>query len=361
MKKNIINTHVLTGCFCFISLLIIASGCSKNPVNALKDFKQTNLVANNDEYDAARIDPAFLNGWGIAFGPTGAAWVSAANTGLSEVWDKSGNILIPAVTIPGPDEASVGGHPSGHLFNPTNDFKLSNGNPAKFIFAGLDGVISGWNGGPGALSAIDDSKSHAVYTGIALAADNGANFLYVANFSAGKVDVYDNNWNEVEKPFSDPYISHNYSPFNIQAIGDTLFVTYAQVGNDGREVKAPGAGYVDAYNADGLLLRRFAAQGALNAPWGVTKAPDGFFDGMNMGHIHDALLVGNFGDGHINVYDRFGNFIGPIRSKGKALEIEGLWGISFAPTTATSVNPNRLYFAAGPDDEADGLFGYVSK
>ncbi len=361
MKKNNLNTYAFTGFICLIFLLAIAPGCSKNPVNALKDFKQVNLVANNDEYDAARIDSAFLNGWGLAFGPTGAAWVSAANTGLSEVWDKSGNILLPAVTIPAPGDAGTGGHPSGQLFNPTNDFKLSNGNPARFIFAGLDGVISGWNGGPGALSAIDDSKSHAVYTGIALAADNGANFLYVANFSAGKVDIYDNNWNEVEKSFSDPYIPHGYSPFNIQAIGDTLYVTYAKVGSDGREVKAPGEGFVDIYKADGSLLKRFAAQGVLNAPWGIAKAPDSFFDGMNMGTIHNALLIGNFGDGHINVYDRSGNLIGPLRSRGRTLEIDGLWGISFAPATATSVNPNWLYFAAGPDDEADGLFGYISK
>ena len=361
MKKNILNTHVLTGFICLASLLIIASGCIKNPVNELKDFNQVNFVANNNEYSAARVDPSFINGWGLAFGPTGAAWVSVANSGLSEVWDKSGNVLIPAVTIPAPGDAGSGGHPSGQLFNATSNFKLSNGNPAKFIFAGLDGVISGWNGGPAALTAIDDSKSHAVYTGIALASDEGVNFLYVANFSAQKIDVYDTSWAEVEKPFKDIYLPSGYSPFNVQTINNLLYVMYAKVGANGEEEKGAGEGYVDIYKPNGHLVKRFITKGALNAPWGIVQAPDDFFNGMNMPLIHNAILVGNFGDGHINVYDNAGKCIGPLRSKGKALEIDGLWGIAFAPATATSVNPNWLYFAAGPDDEENGLFGYVSK
>ena len=73
-----------------------------------------------------------------------------------------------------------------------------------FIFAGLDGVISGWNGGASAVVALDDSKSGAVYTGIAMAQDAGSNFLYAANFSAGKIDVYDKDWAEVNKPFHGP-------------------------------------------------------------------------------------------------------------------------------------------------------------
>jgi uncharacterized protein (TIGR03118 family) len=359
MKTIFINKHIQVICVC-LSLLIMVPACRKiEEVRELKDFKQVNLVANNDEYNAVRIDPMFQNGWGLSFSPTGIAWVSAANTGLSEVWDQSGNIILPAVTIPGPGDAGTGGHPSGQLFNSTTGFKLSNGNPARFIFAGLDGVISGWNGGSAALKAIDDSKEGAIYTGIALASDKGANFLYLANFGEGTIDVYDSNWVEVEKPFKDPNIPSGYGPFNIQAVGNVLYVMYAK-DNNGEEETGLGKGYVDVYKPNGTLIKRFASNGALNAPWGVTAAPDEFFSGMGMPAIHNAILVGNFGDGHINVFDQHGNFIGQLRSKGKAIEIDGLWGISFLPSTASG-NPDWLYFASGPDDEADGLFGYITK
>ena len=307
---------VVAGWLLLISTMVIAPGCRKNP-KVLKDFNQVNLVANNDEYGAStRIDPAFLNGWGMSFSPGGTVWVSAANTGLSEVWDVSGNIVLPAVTIPTVGDAATGGHPSGQVFNATGGFKLANGNPARFIFAGLDGVISGWNGGPAAVAAIDDSPSGAVYTGITLASDGGANFLYVANFSAGKIDVYDSLWAEVEKPFKDPFLPSGYSPFNIRAIGDWLYVMYAKVGADGDEDKGPGNGIVDIYKTDGSFVKRFASGGALNAPWGVAQAPDAFWaSDMDMPKIPNAILVGNFGDGRINVYDQWGHFIGLIRSK----------------------------------------------
>jgi uncharacterized protein (TIGR03118 family) len=343
-------------------VLITAPGCRKNP-KELKDFNQVNLVANTDEYNAARIDPALQNAWGMSFAPGGTLWVSVANTGLSEVWNPTtGAIVLPAVTIPTVGDAAMGGHPSGQLFNPSGGFKLPNGNPARFIFAGLDGIISGWNGGPAAVTAVDDSKDHAVYSGIALAADGGNNFLYVANFSEGKIDVFDSTWAEVDKPFKDPWLPAGYSPFNIRLLGNWLYVMYDKVGSDGREEKGPGKGFVDIFKTNGSFVKRFASNGPLNAPWGIEKAPQGFFDAdMDMGNVENAILVGNFGDGHINVYDESGHFIGPIRAKHKALVIDGLWAISFAPVTATTVNPNWLFFAAGPDEEADGLVGYITK
>ena len=356
------NLFLTAGWTFLVALLLTAPGCRKDP-KALKDFTQVNLVANNDKYgDTTRVDPAFLNGWGMSFSPGGTIWVSAANTGLSEVWNKTGGIQLAAVMIPGAGDAVSVGHPSGQVFNGTTGFRLLNGNPARFIFAGLDGVISGWNGGPTAVKAIDDSPSGAVYTGIALGSSGGANFLYVANFSAGKIDVYDSLWAEIEMPFTDPALPAGYSPFNIRLIGDWLYVNYAKVGADGDEEKGAGLGYVDIFKTDGSFVHRFASNGPLNAPWGIEKAAPGFFDtDMDMGNVTDAILVGNFGDGRINVYDKSGHFIGPLRSKHKPLVIDGLWGISFAPVTATAVNPNWLYFAAGPEDEADGLFGYITK
>lgn len=352
---------VLTGWLLLIAIILIIPGCKKNaPIALIQDFKQVNLVANNDKYAAARIDPTFINGWGIAFGATGAAWVSAEGAGYSTVWDKDGNQIIPSVTIPSAGDIAMGGHPTGQVFNSSADFNLPNGRPAKFIFAGDDGIISGWNGGPAAVTTIDDSQSGASYTGIATASADGKNYLYLANFSAHKIDVYDKDWVELTKVgFKDPNLPTEYSPFNIQNVGGKLYVMYAKVGPNGDEVKGHGLGIVDIYWPNGKLDRRFVTGAALNAPWGVTAAPTAFWGSGS--DVSNAILIGNFGDGRINVYNQSGHYIGPLLSDNKPLEIDGLWGISFGPVTATAINPGWLYFAAGPDGEADGLFGYITK
>ena len=350
-------------------LLMVISSCKKeitqtgleesySKVNkTLKDFKQVNLVGDNDEYSPARIDANLVNGWGIAISPNGFFWVSAEGTGTSVIYDQDGGEVRPPVSIPSPTSAS-GGHPSGQVFNPTPDFVLSNGTKAFFIFAGLDGVISAWNpaAGNSAITVINEPGD--VYSGIAIAQDGGANFLYVAAFSEHKVEVYDGNFQEVEKPFIDPDIPTEYSPFNIQNIGGKLYVMYAKFNEEeGEEETGSGLGYVDIFNPDGSLVKRLVSKGQLNAPWGVAWAPASFF-GENG---QSAILIGNFGDGHINAYSEDGHFLGQLRGHGKPIVIEGLWGISFPPATATSINPNRLYFAAGPDDEEEGLFGYITK
>lgn len=328
------------------------------PPQQLKDFTQVNLVGDNDEHNPAHTDPNLVNGWGISFPASGPAWVSTEGTGKSLVLNGDGTpVAISPVRIPGAGAATVG-HPTGQVFNSTTDFKLPNGNPARFIFAGADGVIAGWNGGSTAIKKVDDSPD-ASYLGIALANDHGNNFLYVANFAEKKIDVYDKNWAEVSKPFTDPDLPSDYSPFNIQNIGGRLFVMYSKLGDDGDEVVSPGNGYVDIYSPDGSLVRRFISRGQLNAPWGVAKAPAGFWgEGSS---TSDVYLVGNFGDGHINAYADNGNFLGQLREHGNPIEIEGLWGIAFAPSTSTALNHNWLFFAAGPGDEVHGLFGYIKK
>jgi uncharacterized protein (TIGR03118 family) len=321
----------------------------------LKDFVQVNLVGNNDEYHPARIDPLLVNGWGIAFSSFGTIWISAEGTGVSTVYNKDGNQVLPAVTIPSPGSAT-GGHPTGQVFNNGRGFRLANGNPARFIFAGADGIISGWNGGPAAVTAVSDPGE--AYLGITLARDGADSFLYVANFSEGKIEVYDTAWQEVDRPFIDPALPAGYAPFNIQVIGNQLYVMYAKKGADDEEEPGPGNGYVSIFNPGGSFIKRFASRGQLNAPWGIAKAPDSFWGDGTMTNV---ILVGNFGDGHINAFDADGHFLGQLRQSGQPIVIEGLWGISFAPATATTINPNWLYFAAGPDDEEEGLFGYITK
>ena len=379
MQKIIKKTTCSISYLFLISMLLFNTGCQKDLQNMnaekqlsnglsankskvpqlLKDFTQVNLVGNNDEYNPARVDPLLVNGWGLAFSPTGIAWISAQGTGVSTVYNGEGSQVLPAVSIPSPGGAT-GGNPTGIVFNGSTDFKLPNGNPARFIFDGVDGVISGWNGGPAAIKVIDNSSTSA-YTGLAIANDGGNNFLYAANFRAGKIDVFDKDWAEVNtKPFMDPNLPAGYAPFNIQAVGQQLYVMYAKVDPaEGEEEKGPGLGYVDIYNTDGSFVKRFVSNGQLNAPWGIAWAPAGFFGTDE--NAQPAILVGNFGDGHINAYSPNGNFLGQLRAHGNPIVIEGLWAISFPPATATSINPNRLYFAAGPDDEEDGLFGYIVK
>jgi uncharacterized protein (TIGR03118 family) len=355
----------------FSLLFMVISSCQKETTQTseeaqvakaaklAKDFTQVNLGGDNNDFSPARVDPNLVNGWGIAFSSGGTAWVSAEGTGLSLVLNKDGGQVRAPVSIPSPGSSS-GGHPSGQVFNSTPNFGLPNGSRALFIFAGLDGVISAWNGAAGnsAIEVIDDSPD-AVYSGIAIALDNGTPFLYAANFSEHKIDVYDTDFVEVDKPFTDPGIPDEFSPFNIQNVGGKLYVMYAKESEteEGEEETGPGLGYVDIFNPNGSLVKRFVSKGQLNAPWGVAWAPASFFgdDGQ------PAILIGNFGDGHINAYNESGEFLGQLRSHGQPLEIEGLWGISFAPSTATSINPNWLYFAAGPGDEEHGLFGYITK
>jgi uncharacterized protein (TIGR03118 family) len=367
-NQNLTRLPFMTVLLCIL-LLVIISSCKKETMQNVatepqaqekkfvKNFKQVNLVGDNGEYSPARIDPNFINGWGIAISPNGFFWVSSEGAGTSVIYDKDGGEVRPPVSIPSPTSAS-GGHPAGQVFNATNDFVLSNGTKAFFIFAGLDGVISAWNpaAGNSAIPVINEPGD--VYPGIAIAQDGGANFLYVAAFSEHKVEVYDANFNEVDKPFVDPDIPKDFAPFNIQNIGGKLYVMYAKIDDEkGEEVTGQGLGYVDIFNPDGSLEKRFISRGQLNAPWGIAWAPASFFgDGGQ-----PAILVGNFGDGHINAYSEEGRFLGQLRAHGKPIKIDGLWGISFPPATATTINPNWLYFAAGPDDEEHGLFGYLTK
>jgi len=374
MKKRTLKGSTWLGAMLLLSSFLLNTGCKKSiqpssdateeiasapfkDPKQLKDFQQINLVGNNDEYDPAHIEPNLINGWGIAFSPTGTAWVNATNTGLSFLFNSAGVQPRVPVAIPSPG-GPTGGLPTGIVFNGSTDFKLPNGNPARFIFAGVDGIISGWNTGNFAIKKVDSSATSA-YTGLAIGVSAGQNYIYAADFRGGRIDVFDKDWMSVNTmAFHDPNLPAGYSPFNIQNVEGKLYVMYAKVGPDGRDEAHPGFGYVDVYSTAGVLERRFTSNGQLNAPWGVAKAPASFFgeDGMS-----GVVLIGNFGDGRINAFDSDGRFLGQLRKSGQPIVIDGLWAITFAPTTATTISPNWLFFAAGPDHETDGLFGYITK
>jgi uncharacterized protein (TIGR03118 family) len=173
-------------------------------------------------------------------------------------------------------------------------------------------------------------------------------------------------------PFVDPLLPAGFSPYNIQAAGDLLFVLYSQIASNGLPVPGKGKGFVDIFSTDGKFISRFASEGALNVPWGLTAAPGDFLHADDLtGHLNDVsknssgsglddiiILIGNFGDGRINVFTINGRFLGQLKSNNTPIEIDGLWALAFPPSTAP-IDQHRLYFTAGPNHETDGLFGYI--
>jgi uncharacterized protein (TIGR03118 family) len=347
MKKLNITKVLFIG---LASLSCIYSCKKGNPMQQQFNVTQTNLVADTAGYNAAKIDTNLVNAWGIAVNPTGIIWISSNHKAVSTIYDKTGQTLRPPVTIPSVN-ANEPGAPTGIVFNSSTVF---GGN--KFIFAGEDGIITAWASGNAAVKVADRSQFNTVYKGLAIATDAGASFLYAANFRGGKIDVFDGNFNYVTgKPFSDTSIPAGFGPFNIQNIGGLLYVTYAKLkGPDNEDDEAgPGNGYVNIFKPDGTLVRHFASQGPLNSPWGITHAPAGFAGGP------EAILIGNFGDGKINIFDLQGNYRGQLQDDGQAIDIEGLWAIDFLNTNAHPNDP--LYFTAGPKEESHGVFGYLKK
>ena len=350
----------------------------------LQGFQQVNLVANQALYGAKLTDTTLKNAWGLTFSSSGIAWVNSQAGHSSELYTAEGGRVRPAVNIPSPAD-TIGGNPTGIVLSDGKGFKLPNGQGSLFLFVGVDGILSGWNAAAGNRAlVIKNNSATAVYTGLAIASSGGANYIYAANFKTAKIDVWDTTFATVPMPFRDPGLPAGYAPFNIQAVGSSLFVMYAKVGPDGDDAKGVGNGFVDIFGTDGSFIKRFASQGTLNAPWGVAQTPAGFIhsndmngygkkaatvnntgNGYSQGYgdtsSQPAILVGNFGDGRINVFTLAGQYLGQLQSANKTIVIDGLWTLSFPPSTAPTIDPNRLYFSAGPDDEKDGLFGYLSK
>lgn len=305
--------------------------------------RQINLVSDQPGL-AAHTDPNLINPWGISFSSTSPFWVSNAGSGTSTLYNGTGTPLPLVVTIPGvpTGQAFTGGAFAGDTF----------------VFATENGTIAGWRGALGTTAeplytSPDPSSS---YLGLAFANPGTGGLLYAANFGAGRIDVLKpDGLTALSGSFTDPDLPAGYSPFNIQKLGSSLYVTYALLGDDGDEVVGSGNGFVNKFDLDGNLLGRVASGGLLNAPWGVALAPAGF------GNLGGSLLVGNFGDGTIHAYDpTSGDFIATLRdSFGGTLSIDGLWALTFG-NGGNGGDPNRLYFTAGPEDETHGLMGSLS-
>jgi uncharacterized protein (TIGR03118 family) len=309
-------------------------------------------------------DPNLVNGWGIVHGPTTPWWVANNGTDTSTLYNGTTGTPLPLVV-------NVSGAPTGTVFNGGTGFPVTDGittAPARFLFAAEDGTISGWNPGVPATNPpvtstqafVVASHDKSIYKGLAIASWNGADYLYATDFHRGRVDVYDSalqrtHW---EGAFRDRHLPKHYAPFGIQAINGTIFVTYARQDKAREdEIAGTGKGFVDAFAPNGKLLGRVASRGALNAPWGIAWAP-----ATGFGRFSGDLLIGNFGNGRINGYRWLHgkwHFDGTLRTAdGKAIKIDGLWGIGFGNDAGAGPS-TTLFFAAGPDDESHGAFGAI--
>ena len=330
-------------------------------------FILKNLVSNVAGMAPVR-DANLVNPWGMALGLNSGLFVANNRSGKATTYDGKGQ-AIPAnapqvVIIPA---ASGGGNasPTGLVTNGSNGFVITSGAisaPSTEIFATEEGTIAGWNSTVDAGRAVimvNNAATGAVYKGLALSFNGSGAFLYATNFHAGTVDVFDSKFQPVTTSggFKDPKIPAGYAPFGIAAINGAIYVTYAQQDEDKEDdVVGAGHGFINIFDTDGKLVRRFASQGPLNSPWGMAWAPMEGFGGFSNG-----LFVGNFGDGAIHVFDfDSGDLLGTVSdSAGAPIAIPGIWALQFGLGVAQA-SSNTLFFNAGGDDEVSGVLGSLT-
>jgi len=335
--------------FAFLSSLVIATVLSPAfQAPAVAQYQVFNLVSNQTG-KALHTDPNLVNAWGIAYFPGAPFWVSDNGTGKSTLYDGMGNPQPLVVVIP-PASGTGNGTPTGMVANSTTDFVITGGGgtgPAAFIFDTSDGTISGWNGGTDAVITVNNSSLKSNYTGLAMGFNNGKNFLFAADDGPNsRVDIFDATFKPAGS-FTDKTLPAGFAPYNVQNINGYLWVAFGKLGMPG--------GFVDIFDTAGHGIKRFASMGKLNGPWGLALAPP------NFGKFSSALLVGNLNDGTINAFDyTSGVFLGQLTdTTGKVISIDGLWGLTFGGSSTADGQTNQLFFSAGPNGYANGLFGGI--
>jgi uncharacterized protein (TIGR03118 family) len=347
------------------SSLVVASAAIAQQVGdsaTALTYMRKDLVSKSPS-TAPTTDPELVNPWGVAFAPTGAFWVNDEGAGVATLYDGAGMKVPSTFTIPVP--AGAGGHagPTGIVSNPTHGFLVPGTTlSALFLFATVEGTISAWAPNlptrpTDAVLAVDNSKQGASYTGLEFGINAKGGFIYAANFSQARVDVYDATFKPANASlmgdFIDPDIPADYAPFGVHNIAGNLAVTYAKQDPTRHfSVHGAGLGLVDIFDTEGRLLQRLATRGLLNAPWGVALAPAGF------GGASGDILVGNFGDGHVLAFGDGGAGTLLLNQSGSALTIQGLWSLIFGG--AANSEPRSLFFTAGIHQGRGGVFGTIA-
>jgi uncharacterized protein (TIGR03118 family) len=343
--------------FLMLALALLAAPT----VAGAQHYIETDLVSNSATPPVVN-DPNLQNAWGLVHGPATPWWISNNAAGTSTVYNASTIPVVVASLV-----VTVPGHPTSVMFNgSTTDFLLAPGKQATFIWATEDGTISGWNPGVDATNAVimvdrsgKNGRDGAVYKGATIAEIGEHKYILAANFHSGKIEVFDSSFKRVRishDAFDDDRLPPRYGPFNIQAIGPNIYVSYAKQ-DDMRHDDQPGDGfgYVDVFSTEGKLVARLQHGPWLNAPWGMVLTPAYF------GTFSHTLLVANFGSGSIAAFNALtGRFLGNLLNPdGSMLIIDGLWGLGFGNGGASGPG-NTLFFTAGPNDETNGLFGSLT-
>jgi uncharacterized protein (TIGR03118 family) len=367
-----IRRGLIPGATIMASAALAAAALGATPAGAKVHggYRQINLVSDQAMKGVLR-DPALVNAWGLAASPGtndkpgSPLWVADNGTDKATLYAGAGPAALSKVGL----VVKVrGAAPTGQIFNPfPHAFGVSDGHghhaPALFVFDTENGTIDGWSPTIGAVGTNPSTttfvlhrKAGAIYKGLATARFNGEPVLYATNFHSGKVEAYDRSLHRMSLPgrFIDPNLPAGYAPFGIAEINGNLIVTYAkQDANREDDVAGVGNGFVDMFGNGGHFLGRLATHGPLNSPWGITLAPAGF------GMWHGALLIGNFGDGHINVYNptiaRQGHLGQMLRPSGRPMVIPGLWALMAGNGNAAKTS--EVLFSAGPAGESHGLLG----
>jgi len=341
---------------------------------ASAQYNRTDLVSNQPGI-APVTDPNLVNAWGLVALATSPWWTSDNGTGDASLFNAMGEPVIASggttnfVTVPPAPSSPAGtlGTPTGIVgnisTNPTDFTITEHGRSGRsiFIFATLDGTISGWNpavgmadpttGATHATIAVNRSNVGASYTGLAIATDQaGQTFLYAADGGPNRrVDRFDHTFAFMNS-FDDPAIPRNFTPYGIQTVNGNIWVTFTALN------KAQG-GFVDVFDTGGNLVRHFAANGPLHSPWGIALAPADF------GPMSNAILISNnISRGRINAFNpETGQFLGPLRSAdGRVIEVDNIWALQFGHDTVVNGAHNQLFFTAGPNSYANGLFGVIT-
>lgn len=334
-------THTLTLSLTLGFTLIFA--CSA----ALAQYTPV-ILDSNLPGKAKNTDPLLVNPWGLAYGPATTIWVSDEGSGWSTLYDGSGNKQTLEVIVP-PAQGSGPGSPTGIVYNGSQEFQIDTW-PSEFIYATLDGSIQGWShfNPSSTLIAVNNSKSGASYTGLAVTNKSSGNVLFAANFNSGNVEMYDASFNLIGT-FRDPAVPKGVVPFGIQDINGQVYVAWAQA-NGG------SGGLIDIYTETGTLVKHLTHDSHLNQPWGIAMAPS------NFGPLSNTLLVSNnTNSGTINGFNpTTGAYVGTITSNNKPIVITQVWGIEFGGGTSSNGQTNQLFVTAGPPaNNADGYFGYI--
>ena len=348
---------------------------------ARQEFSQANLVSddNTGHLNAQIQDANLINPWGVAYGATGPFWVNNNGTGTATIYsvDPTTGVATASslvVTIAPPAGTTITASPTGIVFNTDTNGFMVDGKAATFIMDTEDGTISAWNGGTMTTLEVDNSSNTAlgdgslppqdqtegvgaVYKGLAIGTQtDGSTLLYAANFRHGTVDIYNDQFQQVNS-LTDGDLPAGFAPFNVQVLEGKLFVTFAlqdEFKHD--DVAGAGNGFVDEFSLDGKFIARIASHGPLDSPWGLAIAPSDF------GKFASDLLVGNFGDGTIDAFNLQHNdqFMGKLLGvDGKPITIGDLW--SLTPGNGGSAgSTGDIFFTSGVENESKGLFGSIA-